>query len=191
MQTLSTALDGQIKGCIDLLVRTREKLIETPATEIEPISQRQQQITYAELLSYAKRISKFTLPSDHREEGGAGTGSPTRAVRTGSGDDGAKTAGEEAVGAAATAGSAVTANGTNAKGADDAKASATDPLATTIGLQMPPELRDSLNPHLNYSFTPYPDLSQLRLGAFGNVQSLTERGVDLEGWEADAEAEAL
>src|SRR2546430_1405261 len=60
----SERLDNNIKDTIKLLADTRKSLLATPATKF-PTKVRD--IEYTELLSYAKRISKFTVPPTFRE----------------------------------------------------------------------------------------------------------------------------
>src|SRR5947209_7266825 len=60
----SERLDNKIKDTIKLLADTRKALLATPATKFP---KKVRDIEYTELLSYAKRISKFTVPPTFRE----------------------------------------------------------------------------------------------------------------------------
>ncbi|KAI9755418.1 MAG: hypothetical protein M1835_000825 [Candelina submexicana] len=61
-QTTET-LDNSIRADLTLLASTRKELLATPATVFPPSSR---DVPYNELLSYAKRISKFTVPPTFR-----------------------------------------------------------------------------------------------------------------------------
>ncbi|KAI9719719.1 MAG: hypothetical protein M1812_003207 [Candelaria pacifica] len=61
-QTTET-LDNSIRADLTLLASTRKELLATPATVFAPSSR---DVPYDELLAYAKRISKFTVPPTFR-----------------------------------------------------------------------------------------------------------------------------
>ncbi|KUJ16999.1 uncharacterized protein LY89DRAFT_707382 [Mollisia scopiformis] len=79
LRATSSALDTQIRETLTLLVTTRRDLIATPASSFPTNTN---PVTTTELLSYARRISKFTLPpttrqTDHQATSGdAGDNTP-------------------------------------------------------------------------------------------------------------------
>ncbi len=64
LRSTSSALDEQIRSTFTLLTDTRTELLATPATVFP---ENTNPIVYSELLSYAHRISKFTMPPTFRE----------------------------------------------------------------------------------------------------------------------------
>jgi hypothetical protein len=59
----ANALDDQIKTSISLLAETRKELLSTPSTDSKEPSR---DVPFDELLAYAKRISRFTVPPSYR-----------------------------------------------------------------------------------------------------------------------------
>ncbi|PVH86781.1 hypothetical protein DL98DRAFT_643159 [Cadophora sp. DSE1049] len=64
LRETSSALDNRIRETLALLATTRRELLAIPATSLPAASN---QISYSELLNYARQISKFTLPPTYRE----------------------------------------------------------------------------------------------------------------------------
>ncbi|KAI9780946.1 MAG: hypothetical protein M1839_006384 [Geoglossum umbratile] len=62
LKQTTAALDAQIKSTLELLADTRKELLATPATAFP----QSREVPYGELLAYAKRISKFTVPPTYR-----------------------------------------------------------------------------------------------------------------------------
>jgi Vitamin-D-receptor interacting Mediator subunit 4 len=62
LKQTTASLDAQIKSTLELLADTRKELLATPATEFP----QSREVPYGELLAYAKRISKFTVPPMYR-----------------------------------------------------------------------------------------------------------------------------
>ncbi|KAL9078871.1 MAG: hypothetical protein Q9157_002207 [Trypethelium eluteriae] len=63
LRTESQRLDDQTKHTMSILANLRKELLATPAT-VFPGSQ--YEVNYNDLLSYAKRISRFTVPPTYR-----------------------------------------------------------------------------------------------------------------------------
>jgi hypothetical protein len=62
LKQTTASLDAQIKSTLELLADTRKELLATPATAFPESAE----VPYGELLAYAKRISKFTVPPTYR-----------------------------------------------------------------------------------------------------------------------------
>jgi hypothetical protein len=63
LRQTADALDDQIKTSISLLAETRKELLATPFTDSTKSSR---DVPFDELLAYAKRISRFTVPPSYR-----------------------------------------------------------------------------------------------------------------------------
>jgi hypothetical protein len=63
LRRTADALDDQIKDSIALLADTRKELLSTPFTDSTKFSR---DVPFDELLAYAKRISRFTVPPTFR-----------------------------------------------------------------------------------------------------------------------------
>jgi hypothetical protein len=151
-------------------------------------------IKYSELLNYARRISKTTLPPAGVTNG---LPSPTEAV-------------PEATAAAAPV-NGVQSGGTSAaptptptqtqnqtpdpsglNGVSQVSEFApTQQTATTAETHtsLPEGLRTVLNPHHGATFVPWPDEFAIRSGALAAIQDLEERGIDPKGYDPSAIAE--
>ena len=64
LRATSAGLDAQIRENLLLLTKTRSELIATPSTTLPDATN---PLSYSELLSYARRISKYSLPPSYRE----------------------------------------------------------------------------------------------------------------------------
>jgi hypothetical protein len=64
LRATSAELDAQIRENLLLLTKTRSELIATPSTTLPDTTNH---LSYSELLSYARRISKYSLPPSYRE----------------------------------------------------------------------------------------------------------------------------
>ena len=139
------------------------------------MTEQQSKLSYQELLDYARRISKFTLPSNFREDVSAarevGQGDITSFTESlekmdidnpSTKDSAAQTPADPPAGAAAT-------------------------TAVAAGQHLPPHLSTWLDPHREYSFVPWPNEQTLRRGALAMIQPLVQEGRSLEGWEAERE----
>ncbi|TAQ90031.1 hypothetical protein B7494_g1663 [Chlorociboria aeruginascens] len=63
LRSTSSTLDAQIRETLILLTTTRKSLLATPSA---PLPETTKKISYEELLSYAGRISRFTIPQGYR-----------------------------------------------------------------------------------------------------------------------------
>lgn len=203
LRATSSSLDTQIRETLASLSSTRRDITTTQITvqpdgDIYPIK-------YSELLNYARRISKTTLPP-------AG-------VTNGLLSDADVPEQTQQAEPASTTSVTAPANGINSGGTSAAptptptqtQTQTPDPsglggpngtsqlseLATTqqsgatIDTQttLPEGLRTVLNPYHGATFVPWPDEFQIRSGALAGIQDLEERGIDPKGYDPVAVAE--
>ncbi|KAI1300948.1 vitamin-D-receptor interacting mediator subunit 4-domain-containing protein [Xylaria venustula] len=183
--------DAQIKDTLRLLANTRRELVHANAT-VFPDGPNYE-IRYDELLSYARRISKTTIPpvgalnainaaTTAAATAGTSDESPQPQPKGGelSAPDTAATtpAGGTPNGAATPLPQQVTVNGNNMV-----------PSASTggMGTDLPETLATFLNPHSAYTFVPWPSEEQVRHGAIASLAYMAEQGIEAEGYDPEAE----
>ncbi|TVY14061.1 Mediator of RNA polymerase II transcription subunit 4 [Lachnellula arida] len=162
---------------------TRSALLSTPATSFAPRTSTNP-VSYAELLSYARRISKFTLPTSYRgesdREGENGNGS-------GADETGANTPKESKSGTQ-TNGSATPVNGVQMDvdsgtpigggiGIGGAAQQQVPQATNANNTALPAEYSRWLNPPPDM-FVPWPNEETIRRGALASIQILVDTGVD-------------
>ncbi|KAK5633482.1 hypothetical protein RRF57_009196 [Xylaria bambusicola] len=163
--------DAQIKDTLRLLANTRKELVHASAT-VFPDGPNYE-IRYDELLSYARRISKTTMPpvgavnaisaAINEAKGGEASSAPDTAATTPAGGtpNGATPQAQQSLPVAANGG-----------------ASSTD---------LPEQLAIYLNPHSTYTFVPWPSEEQVRHGAIASLAYMAEQGIEAEGYDPEAE----
>ncbi len=166
LKAQSNALDNEIRTTLQTLSTTRAELITTPATvfsaDIHPIK-------YRELLSYARRISKFTLPPAYRETAPEATAPAASAAPTN--------------GTTTPVANGATPAGTTPLEPEPATAQATDKTA------LPAFLDDWMNPLKQMpGFVPWPTEETLRRGALGTIQALVDAGEDPATFDPEKKA---
>ncbi|KAI1202274.1 vitamin-D-receptor interacting mediator subunit 4-domain-containing protein [Nemania serpens] len=181
--------DAQIKDTLRLLANTRKELVHATAT-VFPDGPNYD-IQYDELLSYARRISKTTIPpvgavnaiaamaeSSHARAGGGEASAPDTAATTPAGGTPNGTTPQ-----------AMNMNGdmsqqmTTTTNTTMATATAT----ATGGTDLPEPLASFLNPHSAYTFVPWPSEEQVRQGAVASLAYMAEQGIEAEGYDPEAE----
>ncbi|OBT66099.1 hypothetical protein VE03_05064 [Pseudogymnoascus sp. 23342-1-I1] len=163
LNNTSSDLDAQIKGSLQLLSSTRSELLSTPATTFPSTTT---PVSYTDLLSYARRISKFTLPPTYRETQPTpepeGTGTQTNGTVTPT---------------AASNGAAV-------------ELPVTPIIADTDKTSLPPQIAEWLNPHASApGFVPWPTEETIRRGALASIQVLIDQGEDPATFDPERSAE--
>ncbi|KAI0097770.1 vitamin-D-receptor interacting mediator subunit 4-domain-containing protein [Nemania sp. FL0031] len=188
--------DTQIKDTLRLLANTRKELVHASAT-VFPDGPNYD-IQYDELLSYAGRISRTTIPP-------VGAMNAISAAITESAAQ-AKSEAASAPETAATtpAGGVETPNGTTTAAATPqpqpqppppssqpvANGDASQQTTTTAGpsnTDLPEPLATFLNPHSAYMFVPWPTEEQVRHGAVASLAYMADRGIEAEGYDPEAE----
>ncbi|KAL3421103.1 hypothetical protein PVAG01_07548 [Phlyctema vagabunda] len=190
LRATSASLDAQIRETLTLLTTTRMELLATPATTF-PTSTNP--VSYSELLSYARRISKFTLPATFRDPEPAADASENA---------GAATPGKQDL---HTNGSATPIPGMNGSSQPETQSTNTamdldsqTPAAQQNSSQdttLPAEWQQFLDTSTGQQFVPWPSEETIRRGALASIQILVDQGVDLESFDparsAELEAERL
>ncbi|KAI3318728.1 hypothetical protein HD806DRAFT_310382 [Xylariaceae sp. AK1471] len=180
--------DTQIKDTLRLLANTRKELVHASATVFPEGSN--YEIQYDELLSYARRISKTTIPP-------VGAVNAISAIAESSQVKGEASATETA----ATTPAAGTPNGTTQPAASTPQPlSLSTPAAngsfeasqqtnntTGTGTDLPEPLATWLNPHSAYTFVPWPSEEQVRHGAIASLAYIMEQGIEAEGYDPEVE----
>ncbi|KAI0132872.1 mediator of RNA polymerase II transcription subunit 4 [Xylariales sp. AK1849] len=181
LQSTTTSLDSQIRETLTLLAQTRKELVSTPAT-IFPNGPNYT-IKYDELLAYARRISKTTLPP-----AGVSNGTPAPAA-----DSQPKPDNATGIETAVTTPVGGTPNGASTPAPGSTPVANGEPASqATIAsnnTSLPEHLTAHLNPLANTDFIPWPTEDHVRAGALANIAYLAERGIDPEGYDP-AEEEA-
>ncbi|CAG8983286.1 hypothetical protein HYALB_00002723 [Hymenoscyphus albidus] len=185
LRVTSDQLDAQIRDTLILLTTTRQELLATSSTSF-PASANT--VSYSELLSYARRISKFTLPSTYREgevksnsdTGEAGTNTP-REPGSQSHTNGNSTpvAPLNGVGSQMTG---IPSFGENSAVA----AQSTEPSSQTA---LPTEWTQYLNAPGEAPFVPWPSEDIIRRGALASIEILINKGVDPATFDPEKSAE--
>lgn len=174
LRNTSAALDQQIKETLVLLTDTRRALIDTPST-IFP--EHTNPVSYSDLLSYARRISKFTLPNSYREsearaESPQATGSTPKDGKTESQADETSTPAAIANGADKD----MHMTGVSTDSATPAAIQSQNTTATSTSL--PEGFTQFLNPLADAPFIPWPTEETIRRGALASIQVLLDQNID-------------
>ncbi|KAI0444102.1 vitamin-D-receptor interacting mediator subunit 4-domain-containing protein [Xylaria telfairii] len=172
--------DTQIKDTLRLLANTRKELVNSSATTFPDGPSHE--IRYDELLSYARRISKTTIP-------------PVGAVNAISALTSESSQSKEAASApetAATTPAGGTPNGTTSTPQPQALSlpmtgDVAPTATTTTGTDLPEPLATFLNPHSTYTFVPWPSEEQVRHGAIASLAYMAEQGIEAEGYDPELE----
>ena len=183
----------------------RKELKSTPETKFpmeDPYP-----FSYSELLGYASRISKMTMPfigaslqalgldndgsplsAPHQEAGGSNSRSQQlQQAKPAVAGAGANTTTKAEASTPTTGGPTPAASTPLAAPAPaPAPAAPGDPTHTTA---LPDYFHQKANPRLNGLFTPFPDLNKIRSGALATIQMLQDSGIDPKGYDPAKEAE--
>ncbi|KAL8655934.1 MAG: hypothetical protein Q9210_000572 [Variospora velana] len=148
------------KSTLTLLAETRKDILSTPVTTFPETSRN---VPYTELLDYASRISKYTVPPTFREPPPPPQQPASNAASTATnGISGGAVA--EAREANAVANGEVVTQGEEGKGVGEKSLGANE-------IQW-------LNQQAQLPFTPWPTEDVIKKGALGQIQVMLEHGVD-------------
>ncbi|KAH7238460.1 vitamin-D-receptor interacting mediator subunit 4-domain-containing protein [Fusarium tricinctum] len=184
----SAALDAQIRETISNLATTRKDIVTTPTTTFP--AGPSYAIAYEELLKYARRISKTTMPP-------AGT---IKAVPpTPDGPDG-QTPGVQTPGPDSQTASVMTPSAPpssqvqspavmNGGTPQVSQEPATQQSALSANTNLPNEWTQFLNPLTDQIFLPWPNDLQIGAGALASNQVLLEQGINPKGYDPAEEEE--
>ncbi|KAM0325781.1 hypothetical protein ACHAQA_007083 [Verticillium albo-atrum] len=214
LRATSSALDAQIRETLSTLASTRRDITTTHITVHG--DQEHFPIKYEELLNYARRISKTTLPPagvtngvifdaapvvDEAAASNALNGLQSTATSAAPTPSGAPTPGAPTPGAGTPAAPTPTAqqfadptalNGVTSQPPGDPATSVNDHAGSDtpqpISTALPEGLRDHLDTNHGTIFIPWPNEYQIGGGALAACQDLAERGIDPKGYDPVAVA---
>ena len=198
LRATSSALDTQIRETLTLLTSARRELIATPSTTF-PTSTNP--VSYSELLTYARRISKFTLPPHTREprpqpanaDAEIGNGTPKES-KSETQTNGTSTPVAVPNGVERDIQQTQTQPG-SAMEIDSATPAATETAqntqnttATMVINSLPEDWVLFMNPD-NGLFVPWPSEENIRKGALATIEILRNQGVDPAVFDPEKVAE--
>ncbi|KAL9014463.1 MAG: hypothetical protein Q9173_000899 [Seirophora scorigena] len=149
--------EQQRKSTLTLLAETRKDLLSTPATTFPEASR---SVPYTELLDYASRISRYTVPPTFREPPPPPQQPALNAAPAANGIGEAVTGAREANAVANGGGG----QGEEGKGVGEKS--------------LEPNEMQWLNPLAQIPFAPWPIEDVIKRGALGQIQVMLEQGVD-------------
>jgi hypothetical protein len=185
LRSTSSTLDDQIKSTLTLLNDTRTELLATPATVFP---ENTSPVYYSELLSYARRISKFTIPPTFREADTDGAAPETTNM---SQDSEVKNETQIELHDSKTNGTStpVVTNGAIG-GFNSGEAGTATPIDAENPTALPAVVSDWLNPLAgSAAFVPWPTEETIRRGALASIQVLLDTGVDPATFDPERSAE--
>ncbi|KAI9886381.1 MAG: hypothetical protein M1823_001835 [Watsoniomyces obsoletus] len=169
LRQTSTALSDQITTALTLLSTTRAELLATPAT-VFPENDGIREVASDELLAYAKRISKFTVPPTFRVSVPPATTSPPSNV--------ASPGQPTQVGGEANRVTSMT-NGTGATTtADEVQGEQKTTQKGVAIAALPQQESEWLDPAATFTFTPWPTEDVIVRGGLGRIQAMLDAGED-------------
>jgi len=173
----SAALDAQIKDTLTSLASTRRDITNTRTTTFP--AGPNYPVAYDELLSYARRISKTTMPP-------AGTSTTSPEIQTPA--DMATPSASAAPTPSQPLSPAVNGTGTPLPTQQTAVGT-TQQSAVTTNTSLPDVVSQYLNPLSGQLFFPWPLEDKIRNGALASNQILAEKGIDPRGYDPAEEEE--
>ncbi|KAI0477975.1 vitamin-D-receptor interacting mediator subunit 4-domain-containing protein [Xylaria cf. heliscus] len=201
LRALTGRYDAQIRDTLRLLANTRKELVNASATVFP--SGPSYEIRYDELLSYARRISKTTIPpvgavnaisaltadsAQSKGSSGEAASAPETAATTPAGGTPNGTTPQPQPQPLALA-PPTPANGDTSQPTPTPTAAATVASTTTISgtgtADLPSPLATFLNPHSAYTFVPWPSEEQIRHGAIASLAYMAEQGIEPEGYDPE------
>lgn len=175
----SAALDTQIRDTLSSLATTRKDIVTTQTTTFPDGPN--YPIAYEELLQYARRISKTTMPP-------AGTFNALAASPEGQTpvpDSQAQSVMTPSAPNSSQVQSPAVMNGTPQMNSEPA----TQQTAASANTTLPEVMSQYLNPLSGQVFFPWPLEDKIRAGALASNQILAEQGIDPKGYDPVEEEE--
>jgi hypothetical protein len=182
LQEETARLDKQIKDSLMEVFKTRQEIKATPVTKYPP-SKPGMDFSYQDLVNYASRISRSTMPPPGVTNGVDLSGPP----RT----DGSPTVGEGVVDPSTAASDQSLINGagqTTVSSMGQAGLSfASQPQPHTLGRStaLPEHMLRATNLLDGAQFYPWPTEQQIRSGALAACQRLADQGIDPKNYDPD------
>lgn len=190
LRATSSSLDTQIRDTLQNLSSTRKDITTTSITVFQDGNA--YPIKYNELLNYARRISKTTLPP-----AGVTNGVPPEGEAAATPVNGTQSAAPSAAPTPTQTHSQSqpqsqtpepSSSGAGPNGATAPALASVQPGSDTR-TTLPDGLRTILDPHHGTVFVPWPDEFQIRSGALAEIQDLQDKGIDPRGYDPVAVAE--
>ena len=174
------AQDTQVRDTITSLASTRKDVVSTQANGA-PLKPRYE-IKYDELLSYARRISKTTLPPASVLSSLAATDSDM---------NGSQAQTRQSQTQQAHPGTPILTQGSTlaASGSQLPSEMPTQTTMASTNTTLPEGLTYHLNPYKGIMFFPWPDEYKIRMGALAANQLLEEQGIDPKDYDPVLEEE--
>ncbi|KAK4197302.1 putative mediator of RNA polymerase II transcription subunit 4 [Triangularia verruculosa] len=181
------ALDAQTKQTISALWEMRKELVAVAPTKFAPAKEEKYPFTTQQLLEYARRISRNTLPPPGVTNGvDLSTATPTTPDdQAGGGPDASFAA---SVGGGSGQGTAAS---TPAPGVQDSFVSQAPFQSQTGATELPVHLKPAVNPLENAPFFTFPTIDRIRSGALAQYQDLVNRGIDPKNYDPEEEERRL
>lgn len=175
LRQASSALDTQIRDTLTSLATTRRDIVNTPTTTFAAAPN--YPIHYEELLSYARRISKTSMP-------------PAATIAAAAAQQQQLEQQQQQEATASGAQTPVTPAPVTPAAATPIKGELVVQQPAAPGITTLPEaLTQYLNPLSGQVFFPWPLEDKIRSGALAANQMLTEQGIDPRGFDPVAEEE--
>lgn len=204
LKAQSETLDNQIRDTLRLLWTTRRDISSTHVTTF-PKDQPRYEVNWEELLGYARRISKTTLPAPSVLAAAAAAAAATAAANGTGGENSVPSTGEAvntpittaaqtpapggATPAMANGGGTPAPQSQSLPQSSESQQQATQ---TTNGTALPDEWTRFLDPLTDTAFQPWPTEEKIRGGALASLQGLLQQGIDPRGFDpAEEEARRL
>ncbi|KAF6815291.1 mediator of rna polymerase ii transcription subunit 4 [Colletotrichum sojae] len=196
LRATTSSLDAQIRDTLNSLATTRKDITTTQIT-VYPDGPKYP-VKYDELLNYARRISKTTLPPAAVTNGVPTAGStpgpdPNASMTAATTPGGPNGMQSQPASAAPTPGPTQTLDPSDSgapPGSQQDLLPSTQQTAASGATSLPDGLRNHLDPHFNASFVPWPNEFQIRSGAMAVYQDLQDKGIDPRGYDPLQIAEA-
>ncbi len=187
LRATKAALDSQIRDSFVLLSEIRKELLDTAST---PFSSNANPVSYSELLTYARRISKFTQPRTRREgesQLAAAEGESSATPKDIAPKDIAQTNGSSVGATNGGYGEAHSAveidNATPAAGGTQSQ------ISQTTATALPIHVKEMSDPLAGIQFCPWPTDDFIRSGALASIQLLVNSGIDPANFDPEKTAE--
>ncbi|KAK0704269.1 vitamin-D-receptor interacting mediator subunit 4-domain-containing protein [Apiosordaria backusii] len=183
------ALDAQTKQTISALWEMRKELVAVAPTKFTPTKEEKYPFTTQQLLDYARRISRNTLPPPGVTNGvDLSPAAPTTPDDQSAGGPNGSFANSIGGGGGSDPGTAAS---TPAPGVQDSFVSQAPSQSLTGATELPVHLKPAVNPLENAPFFTFPTIDRIRSGALAQYQDLVNRGIDPKIYDPEEEERRL
>lgn len=178
----SAALDAQIRDTLRLLWTTRRDISATTVTTFpDEAATPRYDVNWEELLGYARRISKKTMPAPSILAAAAAVHNETDLLSAPSTGDAVNTPNPTSTPApGATPLPSIQANDNNNNTSAENQP---PPQPQGRPMDLPAEWDRFLDPLTGVTFVPWPPESEIRTGALASIESIARQGIDPRGYD--------